>query len=33
MEKMNFKKKFIKNLMCYCFDGIIKIDDFDIGDI
>ena len=33
MEKMNFYKNCIKNLTCYCFDDIIKIDDFDIGDI
>ena len=29
MENIEFKNVHIKNRTCYCFDDIIKLDDFD----
>ena len=33
MENNEFKKIRINNCKCYCFDDIIKLEDFDIDDI
>ena len=33
MENNEFKKVCIKNRTCYCFDDIIKLQDFDIDNI
>ena len=33
MENNDFKKVRIKNSTCYHFDGIIKLEDFDLGNI
>ena len=33
MENNEFKKVYIKNRMCYYFDDIIKIKDFDINNL
>ena len=33
MENNEFKKVCIKNCRCYYFDGIIKLEDSDIGNI
>ena len=33
MEKNEFKKVCIENCMCFCFDDIIKLEDFDIDNI
>ena len=30
---MNFKKFVLRNRMCYHFDGIIKLEDFDLNNI
>ena len=33
MENNEIKKVHVKNSMCYCFDDIIKLEDFDPDDI
>ena len=30
MKNIEFKKVYIKNCTCYCFDNIIKLEDFDL---
>ena len=33
MKNNEFKKVRIKNRTCYCFDDIIKLEDFDLDNI
>ena len=33
MENNEFKQVHIKNRTCYCFDDIIKLEDFDLDNI
>ena len=33
MENNEFKNVFTKNRTCYCLDDIIKLEDFDLGNI
>ena len=33
MENSEFKKVYIKKCMCYYFDDIIKLEDFDLDNI
>ena len=33
MENNEFKKACIKNCMCYYFDNIIELEDFDLNNI
>ena len=33
MENNEFKKVCIKNCMCYYFDDIVKLEDFDLNNI